>query len=138
MSKQYKQLKDIELQSILALDEGPFRIECLNRLKECGFIEEEKPEWQEITMRDLHKIRAGETFKRVLEDKRESIVHVASHPYWSSWQLSGRLSHILVCRISNESGHGTYKNGVYEYSINDLFNGRVYILRGKDANGLRN
>ena len=27
MPKQYKQLKDIKLQSILELDEGPFRIE---------------------------------------------------------------------------------------------------------------
>ena len=130
MSKQYRQLKDIKLQSILELDEGPFRTECLNRLKECGFIKEEKPEWQEITMRDLHKIRAGVTLKRVLEDKRESIVHMASNPYWSSWQLSGYLSHILVCQISNESGYGIYKNGVYEYGINDLFNGRVYILEG--------
>ena len=41
MNKEYKQLKVIRLQDILELDEGPFRIECLNRLEKCGFIEKE-------------------------------------------------------------------------------------------------
>ena len=45
MSKQYKQLKDIKLQSILELDEGPFRTECLKRLEDCGFI---KPKESQI------------------------------------------------------------------------------------------
>ena len=129
MDKEYKQLRDVKLQNILELDEGPFRIECLNRLEKCGFIEEKEPEWYEITMKDLHKIRGGITLKRVLSGGHESIFNVTSDPYWSSWQPEGYLSHILVCTIEEGSTHGMSIRGVSEYSINDLFNGKVYISK---------
>ena len=127
IDKEYEQLRDIKLQDILGLPDGPFKIEALNRLAECGFIREKKLEWQEITIRDLHKIRPGVTLKRVVRSsKYESIIHVTSDPYWTSWEPSN--AHILVCTIEPGSGHGTY-NGHNEYSINDLFNGCVYINR---------
>ena len=42
MSTEYKQLKEITLQTILDLKATLFRAECLTRLTNCGFIEEEK------------------------------------------------------------------------------------------------
>lgn len=128
MSKQYKQLKDIRLKDILDLASGPFRNECIQELIQCGFIEEEKSEWKEINLRSLDRIRPGVTLKRIIKSGHESIIDVLSDPYWVSWHNTDpHLDHILVISIKKDSGHGRYRDRDSEYSINDLFNGKVFI-----------
>ena len=129
MPKEYKQLKDIKLEDILGLEDTFFKDECLGRLIECGFIEKEKPEWKEITFKNLAKIRSGVTLKRtVTHCGHEAIIHVLSDPYWTSWdETNPYLDHIFVVKIREGSGHGKRSGDDCEYSVNDLFNGSVYI-----------
>lgn len=127
MCKGYKQLKEIKLQDILDLGEGQLRQECLRRLIDCGFIEEKKPEWERITLKDLHRIRPGVMLKRILVPY-EKIIHVESDPYWSLWSLTGRFDHILVYKEKLIQAGQSFRSGQErESSINDLFDGEVYI-----------
>ncbi len=125
MGKEYKQLREIKLQDVLNLEDSQLKQECLRRLTDCGFIEEDRPKWEKLTLKDLHKIRPGVTLKRIIESRYESIIHVTSDPYWSSWQALGYLNHILVCTVEKGSSGRPEKNN--EYSINKLFDGDVYI-----------
>lgn len=79
--------------------------------------DEKVPTWQKITLRDLHKIRPGVTLKRIYNGS-ESIIHVGSDPYWTSWKPEN-MRHIFVYRDRHNC----------ENSINDLFNGEVYIQK---------
>jgi hypothetical protein len=121
MSTEYTQLKDIKLKDILDLVDGPFRDSCISQLLACGFIKKTEPEWQEITMRDLDKIRPGVTLKRIIDKGCETIIHVTSDPYWTSWHAPS-MNHILVFKDRSSSGFTEHED-----SINDLFNGKVYI-----------
>jgi len=82
------------------------------------FIEKvEKETWVKIGYKDLHKIRPGKKIKRVYAG-HEQTYDITTDPYWTTW--SSR-PHILVVKSK-------YRDGEDEYSINDLFNGDVYIL----------
>ncbi len=123
----YIQTHPITLQDILDLEDGSFKEECLIRLIECGFIQKTKS-WEKISMRDLDKIRPGVILKRIF-DGHESIIHVTSDPYWSSWSEATSLQHIFVCKVKRFGHHEVQyvMNNIYEYSINNLFKGDVYI-----------
>jgi len=89
-----------------------------NYLPEHGFIEEVKKEaWVKIGYKDLHKIRPGKKIKRVYAG-HEQTYDITTDPYWTTWNSR---PHILVVKSK-------YRDGEDEYSINDLFNGDVYIL----------
>lgn len=118
MGKEYKQLKEIRLQDVLDLEEGFLKYQCIERLINYEFIEEKKPEWKKITLRDLHKIRPGVTLKRILSQSYERIINVVSDPYWSTWNLE----HVFVYKERRSSGQEK------ESRINGLFDdGEVYI-----------
>ena len=116
MGKKYIQLKEITLDAIL--EEGAYEGEWIDWLIKHGFIKE-KEKWEKITLRDLCKIRPGVKLKRIWND-HEEIIHITSDPYWASWV---DFPHILLYRSKHYSSHTSDR----EHSINDLFNGDVYL-----------
>ena len=81
MPKQYKQLKDIKLQSILELDEGPFRTECLKRWEDCGFIEGKEEVFYSFGQR--FRLDGNEYILAFIGGNRAALINIKAGWTWS-------------------------------------------------------